>query len=325
MYLLVYVDDIILISSSDVVADRLVSALSGDFAIKDLGALHYFLGLEVSRSSAGLTLTQQKYSLDLLRRAGMLKCKHATTPMSATDRMTALDGDILSPDDATEYRSLVGGLQYLTITRPDVSYAVNRVCQYLHAPRTSHWSAVKRILRYVSLTASYGLLLQPAPSCALSAFSDADWAGNPDDRRSTGGYAVFFGPNLIAWNARKQATVSRSSTEAEYKAVANATAELIWVQALLRELRVSQRQSPVLWCDNIGATYLSSNPVFHARTKHIEVDYHFVRERVAKKLLRIKFISSKDQLADIFTKPLPQPQFVGCRRNLNLICTSGHS
>jgi histone deacetylase 1/2 len=325
MYLLVYVDDIILISSSDAAADRLVSVLSGDFAVKDLGALHYFLGLEVSRSSAGLTLTQQKYSLDLLRRAGMLKCKHATTPMSATDRLSALDGDPLSPDDATEYRSLVGGLQYLTITRPDVSYAVNRVCQYLHAPRTSHWSAVKRILRYICLTASYGLLLQPAPSCELSAFSDADWAGSPDDRRSTGGYAVFFGPNLIAWNARKQATVSRSSTEAEYKAVANATAELIWVQSLLRELGVSQDQPPVLWCDNIGATYLSSNPVFHARTKHIEVDYHFVRERVAQKLLRIKFISSKDQLADIFTKPLPQPQFVGCRRNLNLLCTSGHS
>jgi histone deacetylase 1/2 len=300
MYLLVYVDDIILISSSDVASSRLVSALSGDFAVKDLGALHYFLGLEVSRSSAGLTLTQHKYSLDLLRRAGMLKCKHAITPMSATDRLSALDGDPLSPDDATEYRSLVGGLQYLTITRPDVSYAVNRVCQYLHAPRTSHWSAVKRILRYVCLTASYGLLLQPAPSCDLSAFSDADWAGNPDDRRSTGGYAVFFGPNLIAWNARKQATVSRSSTEAEYKAVANATAELIWVQSLLRELRVSQRRPPVLWCDNIGATYLSSNPVFHARTKHIEVDYHFVRERVAQKLLHIKFIPSKDQLASLY-------------------------
>jgi histone deacetylase 1/2 len=113
--------------------------------------------------------------------------------------------------------------------------------------------------------------------------------------------------------------VSRSSTEAEYKAVANATAELIWVQSLLRELRVSQSQSPVLWCDNIGATYLSANPVFHARTKHIEVDYHFVRERVARRQLQIKFISSKDQLADIFTKPLPLPQFEACRRNLTLL------
>ena len=134
----------------------------------------FFLGLEVSWSSAGLTLTQKKYSLDLLRRASMLKCKHAITPMSAIDRLSALDGDSLSPDDATVYCSLVGGLQYLIITRPDISYAVNSVCQFLHAPRTSHWSAAKRILRYICLTASYGLLLQPAPSCELSTFSDAD-------------------------------------------------------------------------------------------------------------------------------------------------------
>ena len=136
---------------------------------------------------------------------------------------------------------------------------------------------------------------------------------------------MFFGSNLIAWQGRKQATVSRSSTEAEYKAVADVTAKIIWIQSLLRGLRVSSAHPPVLWCDNIGATYLSSNPVFHARTKHIEVDYHFVRECVAQRLLCIKFISSKDQLADIFTKPLPQPQFVGCRRNLNLLCTSGYS
>jgi histone deacetylase 1/2 len=239
--------------------------------------------------------------------------------MSSSEQLTSVDGTLLSSEDATEYRSLVGGLQYLTITRPDISYAVNRVCQYLHSPRDAHMTAVKRILRYIRHTVSYGLRLCASSSTLLSAFSDADWAGNPDDRRSTGGYAVFFGPNLIAWSARKQPTVSRSSTEAEYKAVGNATAELIWVQSLLRELRVPQPQSPVLWCDNIGATYLSSNPVFHARTKHIEVDYHFVRERVAQRLLRIKFISSKDQLADIFTKPLPLPLFQGCRRNLNLL------
>jgi histone deacetylase 1/2 len=131
---------------------------------------------------------------------------------------------------------------------------------------------------------------------------------------------------LIAWRARKQATVSRSSTEAEYKAVADATAELIWVESLLQELGVSQPRPPVLWwCDNIGAMFLSSNPVFHARTKHIEIDFHFVRERVSKKLLQIKFISSKDQLADIFTKPLPLPMFEVCRRNLNLHATSGVS
>jgi histone deacetylase 1/2 len=189
----------------------------------------------------------------------------------------------------------------------------------MQSPRSPHWAAIKRILRYVSLTVSHGVHLCASSSSLLYAFSDADWAGNYDDRRSTGGHAIFYGPNLIAWSARKQATVSRSSTESEYKALANATAELIWIQSVLQEIGVNLRRSPVLWCDNLGATYLSSNHVFHARTKHIEVDFHFVRERVSKKLLQIRFISSKDQIADIFTKPLPLPAFQACRRNLNLI------
>ncbi|KAK1680235.1 hypothetical protein QYE76_041083 [Lolium multiflorum] len=201
MYLLVYVDDIILVSSSVTTTDRLISSLGSTFAVKDLGRLHFFLGLEVTYDDTGLSLTQQKYSQDLLRRAGMLQCKPATTPMSPSQLLTSVDGTLLSSEEATEYRSVVGGLQYLTLTRPDISYAVNRVCQYLHAPRDSHWTAVKRILRYVCHTVSFGLRLRSSSSSLLSAFSDADWAGNPDDRRSTGGYAVFFGPNLIAWTS----------------------------------------------------------------------------------------------------------------------------
>jgi histone deacetylase 1/2 len=239
--------------------------------------------------------------------------------MTVLDKLSIHEGALLSADDATRYRSIVGGLQYLTLTRPDISFAVNKVCQFLHAPRDPHWTAVKRILCFVKLTVGHGLSINSTPDTLLSAFSDADWAGSIDDRRSTGGYAIFYGGNLIAWNARKQAIVSRSSTESEYKAVANATPEIIWVQSLLKELVISQKRIPILWCDNIGATYLSSNPVFHACTKHIEVDVQFVRERVARKQLQVKFISSKDQVADIFTKPLALPAFEACRHNLNLL------
>lgn len=130
-------------------------------------------------------------------------------------------------------------------------------------------------------TLSLGLQVRKDKSTLVSAFSDEDWAGCPDDRRSTGGFAVFLGSNLISWSARKQATVSRSSMEAEYKLLANATAEVMWVQSLLRELQVSHPPAAILWCDNLGATYLSANPRFHARAKHIEIDFHFVRERVA--------------------------------------------
>jgi histone deacetylase 1/2 len=304
VYVLVYVDDIIVASSAADATKALWKDLEKEFALKDLGDLHYFLGIEVKKVTDGLLLSQQRYAADIIKRANMERSKSIETPISTVDKLSIADGVKLGPVDATRYRSMVGALQYLTLTRSDISFAVNKVCQFLHAPTTVHWKAVKRILRYVQGTLGVGLKIRNSVSTTVSAFSDADWAGCVDDRRSTGGFAVFFGSNLVSWCARKQPTVSRSSTEAEYKALANAIAETMWVQQLLTELQVPHSPVARLWCDNIGATYLSANPVFHARTKYIEIDFHFVRETVARKQLDIRFISTKDQVADGFTKPI---------------------
>jgi hypothetical protein len=159
------------------------------------------------------------------------------------------------------------------------------------------------------------LSFKPGP-LTLSAFTDADWAGDPDDKRSTSGLLVYLGPNPITWSAKKQLTMSRSSTESEYRALALASAQLCWFRTLLKDLGVFISAAPILWCDNISALAIASNPVFHARTKHIEVDFHFVRERVLRKDLAVKFVSTLDQLADIFTKSLPPHRFLDLRSNL---------
>jgi hypothetical protein len=243
IFLLVYVDDIIIASSSSSAVEVLLRDLKSDFALKDLGPLSYFLGIEVKQAADGICLSQIKYTMDLLQRTGMLSCKPAITPLSSIGKLSTHEGEVLSPEDATRYRSIVGALQYLTLTRPDISFLVNKVCQYLHSPTTIHWTAVKRILRFLKHTLGTGLHIRSSLSMIISAFSDADWAGCGDDRKSSGGFAVFLGPNLILWCSKKQKTVSWSSTEAEYKTMADATAEIMWVQTVLQELQIPHSKS----------------------------------------------------------------------------------
>jgi hypothetical protein len=261
-------------------------------------------------------LSQRRYITDLLRKTNLHEAKPVSSPMASSTVLSQYTGSSLS--DPSSYRSVVGSLQYLSLTRPDISFAVNKVCQFMANPTEDHWSAVKRILRYLKHTIHHCIFLHRDTNFNIQAFSDADWASCPDDRRSTTGYCLFLGRNLISWTSRKQRTVSRSSTESEYRAVAHASTEIIWLCSLLSELGLVSSTPPLLWCDNIGATYLTANPLFHARTKHIEIDVHFVRDLVASKALSIRFISSKDQLADTFTKPLPTAKFILLRDNLNV-------
>nr|GEZ64990.1 ribonuclease H-like domain-containing protein [Tanacetum cinerariifolium] len=211
---------------------QIISSLHKEFAMVDLGSLNYLLGISVTRDSSRMFLSQKNYAVKILERAGMINCNPSRTPLD-TESKLGTTGDVVS--DPTLYRSLTSSLQYLTFTRPDISYAVQQV-----------------------------------------AYSDADWAGCPTTRRWTSGYCVFLGNNLLSWSAKRQPTISRSSAEAEYHGVADAVAETCWLRKLLRELHTPLSSATLVYCDNVGVVYLSSNPIQHQRTKHIEIDIHFV-------------------------------------------------
>jgi hypothetical protein len=317
-YLLLYVDDIVLTASSMGLLHRIITALQTEFSMKDLGQLHHFLGMHVQRRPDGFLLSQHQYMLDILARAGMTACKPCTTPVDTNPKLSAIAGTPLSDFEASDFRSLAGALQYLTFTRPDIDYAVQQVCLYMHAPRDIHLAALKRILRYISGTLHLGLHLRPSSIDTLVVYSDADWAGCPDTRMSTSGYAVFLGDNLISWSSKRQVTVSCSSAEAKYRVVANAVAEATWLRQLLLELHAPLRRATLVFCDNISAVYMSSSPVQHQRTKHIEIDLHFIREHVALGHVKVQHVPTGSQYADIFTKGLPSSVFMEFRSSLNV-------
>jgi hypothetical protein len=302
LYILVYVDDIIVTGNSNVKVNECITKLANTFSIKDMGKLHYFLGVEVIPTSTGLFLSQHKYIADLLERTKMMDSKPVLTPLSTSVTLTKDDGSPTT--DVTFYRSTIGSLQYLSMTRPDIAFSVNRLAQFMQRPNTTHLTALKRILRYLKGTIFHGLLLQKPTTSTLIAYSDADWAGNKDDYTSTSAHLVYFGSNLISWKSSKQRAVARSSTEAEYRALANTAAEVCWLKSLLTELGIPCSSTPSILCDNLSATYLTQNPVHHTRMKHISIDVHFVRDLVQQGQMKVQHVITTDQLADCLTKPL---------------------
>ncbi|RVW40389.1 Retrovirus-related Pol polyprotein from transposon RE2 [Vitis vinifera] len=311
-----YVDDIIITGNNVEVAQTFIQQLSQRFSLKDLGPLTYFLGVEVTSHTNGLFLSQRKYIADLLNRTHMTEVKPAPIPLATSQILTLQLETPLS--DPIEHRTVVGSLQHLSLTRPDIAYTVNKLSKFMHQPTSDHWNAVKRLLRYLYGTLDHDITLRRTSPLALHAFSDSDWTGNKDDFTSTSAYIIYLGHNPISWSSKKQRTVARSSTKAEYRSVASTATEIRWICYLLTELGVTLLQQSVIYCDNVGTTHLCSNSVFHSRMKHVALDYHFIQEQVQNGLLRVSHISASDQLVDALTKPLARPQFDSLKAKIGL-------
>ena len=316
--LLVYVDDIILAGSDANEIKQVKRELDIAFTIKDLGPLKYFLGMEVARNTTGIHLCQRKYILDLLSDTCYTNCKPASTPSDPGINLSSKEGSPLDSDQITAYRCLLGRLQYLCTTRPDICQTVNHLSQFVSAPTTAHEKATHRLLRYLKNTAGHGLHFSNKSSFKIHAFSDSDWAGCPDSRRSVTGFCVFLGDSLISWKSKKQPTVSRSSTEAEYRALASTAAELQWLHGLISNFPINIPHPYKIYCDNLSAVKMTENPIQHERTKHIELDCHFIRDKVLTGFLKVQHISTHNQLADPFTKSLPVHTFQNLISKLNL-------
>ncbi|KAI4339015.1 hypothetical protein MLD38_024004 [Melastoma candidum] len=250
--------------------DRTVASLSEQFAMKDFGFPSTFLNVQIRRTSTGLFLSQEHYARRLIQHHGMENSNPTKTPLSPKFYPSA-EGESLA--DPMPFHALIGSLQYLTLTQPDITYSINQLSQFIQCPTVVHLQAARRILRYLNGSAALGLPLNATDTTRLVTFADADWAACPTTRRSTTGYAVYLGSTLISWRSKKQPTVARSSTEAEYRAMAYAVAETNWLSSLARELHISLSRPLLVCCDNLGATYLAANPIQHNRTKHMDIDY----------------------------------------------------
>ncbi|KAI5354969.1 hypothetical protein L3X38_007864 [Prunus dulcis] len=272
---LIYVDDLIVTSDSANEINNLKWYLKQKLAIKDLGVLKYFLGIEMATSHKRLFSNQRKYALDFLQESGMLDSKPARTLLDSKLKLD-MEGELLN----------------------DIRYYQRTYLLNYHQTR-----------HHICRSVGRGILMKNNDNVHILGYTDVDWAGNCLDRKSTTGYCAFIGGNLVTWKSKKQQVIARSSAEAEYRAMASTACELIWLKGLLSDLGFYHNQSMLLFCDNQAALHIASNPVFHERTKHIEVDCHYIRAHVQSKVIQTQYTQSYDQLAYIFTKALPTTQF----------------
>ncbi|KAE8734773.1 Detected protein of unknown function [Hibiscus syriacus] len=258
----------------------------------DLGALQFFLGLEVKQVEDGIFVSQKKYAADLLKKLNMTGCKIAATPMNLNEKLKKDDGT--EETDAWSFRSLVGGLIYLTNKRLDISFVVGVISRFMHCPSRHHFGAAKRVLRYIAGTLDFGLWYDNISKFNLSGYTDRDWAGCLEDRRSTSGYVFGFGSGVVCWSSKKQATTALSSSEAEYTAATSSACQALWLKRILADINLKQKEATVIYCDNQATISMSKNPSFHGRTKHIDIRVHFIRDLVSDGSIILKYCNTNE-------------------------------
>jgi hypothetical protein len=321
----VYVDDLLLACNSVPYLTDIKRKLSGEFEMKDLGEAAYILGVRITRdrSKRLIYLDQQKYIEDVLVTFGMENCRPVATPMEHGMQLSA----DMSPDTDEgralmlqyPYRSAVGSLMYaMTTTRPDLAFSVSAVSQFLANPGMKHWQAVKRVFRYLRGTTGQKLMLGGTDQVVLTGYSDADWGASKDTRKSVGAYAFLLGVGAVSWRSRRQRAVARSSMEAEYMALSQAACEAVWLRRLLEQMGFAQDQPTVLLADNQGSMALATNPVHHDRSKHIDIQHHYIREVVDDKLVMLQYCSTQDMAADVLTKSLTRDKHCKCVQMLGI-------
>ena len=322
--LAVYVDDIIPISNDLTLLAEEKTAICNEYKMVDNGEISYILGMTVTRNRKEriITISQKNYVDGILDRFGMNKCRPVTTPLESNAKYYKTEeGDELF--DVRTYQQVIGSLTYAAIcTRPDIAAAVGVMSQFMSNPNQSHWVGVKRILRYLRGTSGYGLIYRGNDGYELCGYSDANWAGDVNTRRSTSGFVFQLGTSTISWCSRKQATVAKSSTEAEYVALSTATQEVIWLRRFLVNIGVSIKGPVQIYEDNQGAIDIAKNPKHHDRTKHIDVCHHFVRERVASNDITVSYCPTGEMIADVLTKGLPVVKFRRFRDELGVVDVS---
>lgn len=314
-YILLYVDDIIITNNNDTFIQTSVQSLRDKFQLQNLGELHYFLGIQVQPTKLGLFLSQSQYTSNLLSRARMIHYKPVST-LLVIKHWTADIGDSLVMHPHI-YRSIVGSLQYLTTTKQNISFTVNLLCQHMHLPRTCHNILLKCLLRYIKGTVFHGIFIYQGP-LVLTAYCDVDWASDLVNHRSTTGFFLFLRPTLINWKVSKQKTVSHSSTELEYRALATIASDVIQFCRLLEDFGIMSTLPIPIYCDKKSTLALAHNPILYARTKHVEIDFHLIRDQIKKNIISLHHITSQDQPADIFTKSLPVYSFLSLCNKLTV-------